>query len=277
MLTEMSQLLSASEALVQSRIETEGAWLAGHDRRMDQFSAGLRSELAGLRDEESQRGQAAVDRLSQLESTVTAHLTTLGQALEQPITRLIQVACETPRAAAEVIGQLQQEISNNIERDNDLLQQRSSLMVELNSMAESLAQSSAGQVVAIENLVGSSAQMLQQVAEQFAAKMAHEASKVSEVTDHFAAGTVEISSLGEAFMAAIELYSSSNSQLLENLQQIETALESATTRSNEQLDYYVAQAREVIDYSVLTQREIFDQLRQLQPPGGEVGDRAEAS
>jgi hypothetical protein len=277
MLAEMSQLLSASEALIQTRIDTEGAWLEGHDRRMDQFSTGLRSELAGLRDEEAQRGQAAVDRLSQLESTVTAHLTTLGQALEQPMTRLIQLASETPRAAAEVIGQLHQEIANNVEKDNHLLQQRSHLIVELDSMAKSLAQSSAGQVEAIDKLVDSSAQMLQQIGDQFAGKMAREASKVSEVADHFAAGAVEISSLGETFMAAIELYSSSNSQLFENLQQIEKALESSTTRSDEQLGYYVAQAREVIDYSVLTQREIFDQLRQLQPAGGEVRDLAKES
>jgi len=275
MLTEMSQLLNASEALIQTRIETEDAWLQGHDRRMEQFSAGLRSELAALRDEEAQRGKAAVERLSRPETTGTSHLTTLGQALEQPMTRLIQVAPETPRAAAEVIGQLRQEIPSNTERDNQLLQERSRLTSELDSMAASLAQSSAGQVAAIEKLVASSAQMLQQVGEQFAGKMHSEASRVSEVADHLTAGAVEISSLGEAFKAAIEMYSASNSQLTENLQQIEKALENSTARSDEQLGYYVAQAREVIDYSVSTQREMFDKLRQLQPNDGQDGDRAE--
>ena len=38
------------------------------------------------------------------------------------MTRLIETASETPRAAAEVIGKLREEVSNNLERDNTLLE-----------------------------------------------------------------------------------------------------------------------------------------------------------
>jgi hypothetical protein len=41
------------------------------------------------------------------------------------------------------------------------------------------------------------------------------------------------------------------------------------TRSDEQLAYYVAQAREIIDLSLMSQRQIVDDLQQLPgPPGG---------
>ena len=34
-------------------------------------------------------------------------------------------------------------------------------------------------------------------------------------------------------------------------------------RSDEQLAYYVAQAREIIDLSIMSQKEVFEELRQL--------------
>ena len=40
-------------------------------------------------------------------------------------------------------------------------------------------------------------------------------------------------------------------------------MEKSNTRSDEQMGYYVDQAREIIDQSLLSQKEIFEQLRQL--------------
>ena len=277
MLSEMSGLLKATEALVQARVDTEKGWFEGHEQRMDQLAATVQNELSALRDEEARRGQAAVNRLTALESTVAAHLATLGKALEEPMTRLIEVALETPRAAAEVIGQLRQEISNNIERDNSLLEERSRLMVELNAVSESLARSSAGQVAAIEKLVDASSDRLTEIGEQFSRHLVTEVAKVSEAADYFAVSAAEMSSLGEAFSVAVNLYNESNSQLTESLRNIEGSLERSATRSDEQLGYYVAQAREVIDYSVLTQKEIFDELRQLKLNGAQAHGLAEVN
>ena len=44
---------------------------------------------------------------------------------------------------------------------------------------------------------------------------------------------------------------------------IEDSMEQAHSRSDEQMGYYVAQAREVIDQSTLSQRELIEELRQL--------------
>jgi hypothetical protein len=40
-------------------------------------------------------------------------------------------------------------------------------------------------------------------------------------------------------------------------------LSKSITRSDEQLAYYVAQAREVIDLSIMSQKQIIEDLRQL--------------
>ena len=237
-------------------------WLQTSER-MDTLTATLQSELHGLREEEEQRTQAAAERLAGLEATVATHLGALGKELEAPMTRLIQTASETPRAAAEVIGQLRHEISNNIERDNSLLEERGRLMAELTTLSQALENASAGQREAIEGLVTSSSEMLQSVGAQFTDQVGAELSKMSDVADTFAGSASQMSSLGDAFGLAIQLFNESNSSLIDNLSRIEAAMDNSTARSDEQMGYYVAQAREIIDQSMLSQRELFEEMRQL--------------
>ena len=262
-LSEIKRLVNSSETLVETRVANESKWLESYEQRMQQLTTSIQSELKTLRDDEMERGQLAVERMAQLESVVANHLTSLGNALEAPMTQLIEIASETPRAAAEVIGQLRQEISNNIERDNKLLEERTQLLSKLDAASETYIQTSADQRDAIEKLVEFSAQRLNGISEQFSSNVVNEIDKVSELTDHFSVSAAEIASLGEAFTLAVGLFNESNSKLIDSLGQIEHSLKDSNTRSNEQLGYYVAQAREVIDYSVLSQKEIFDELRQL--------------
>jgi hypothetical protein len=50
--------------------------------------------------------------------------------------------------------------------------------------------------------------------------------------------------------------------MIESLLRIETALGRSTARSDEQLAYYVAQAREVIDLSIASQQGLVENLRE---------------
>ena len=62
----------------------------------------------------------------------------------------------------------------------------------------------------------------------------------------------------------MQLFQAGNDKLAQVLQQVEASLTRATARSDEQLAYYVAQAREVIDLSIASQQGLVDNLRQLQ-------------
>lgn len=76
-----------------------------------------------------------------------------------------------------------------------------------------------------------------------------------------AGGSLEIASLGEAFGHAVQLFSESNEKMMAALQRIEGGLAKSLTRSDEQLAYYVAQAREVIELSILSQKKMVDDLQ----------------
>ncbi|WP_409482664.1 DUF802 domain-containing protein [Noviherbaspirillum sp. ST 5-3] len=262
-LAETTRLVAAAEELMRSRIASEAQWIEQHRERMDQLAGLLRSELGALRDEESTRGNAAVERLAQLQTALASHLTTLGTALEEPITRLIHTASEAPRAAAEVIGQLRQEISNSVARDNALLEERSRIMETLNALLEAINHASQEQRSVIDSLVASSATALDATASAFSDNVAAEAAKLTDIAAHVTSSAVDVSSLSEAFGFAVQSFNDANEKLIANLQRIEGAMDKSMSRSDEQLAYYVAQAREIIDLSMMSQKEVLEELRQL--------------
>jgi len=278
-LAEITRLLGSAEDLMRTRIASEAEWTTQHGERMDQLAGLWRTELGALRDEEALRGQAAVDRLGELQSALsshlTTHLTTLGAALEEPLTRLIQTASEAPRAAADVIGQLRQEISNSAARDNELLEERGRIMETLNSLLAAINHASAEQRATIDALVASSAVALDHAGSQFAEQVGAESARLADLGAQVGSSAVEVASLSEAFAFAVQLFNDGNEKLIANLQRIEAAMDKSTARSDEQLAYYVAQAREIIDLSIISQKEVVDELRQVSgkraPVAGEVG------
>ena len=262
-LEHIGQLMGSTDALVRSRVDTEAAWTQQHTARMDQVAQLLQTELGALRDQEALRGDAAVARLADLQTAVTAHLSSLGTALEEPLTRLIHTAAEAPRAAAEVIGQLRQEMTNSAARDNDLLEERSRILETLNSLLASIRHASVEQREVIDALVASSAVALQQAGSDFSDKLGTEASKLADVAAQVSGSAVEVSSLSDAFGFAVRSFAEANDKLIGNLQRIEGAMDKSMLRSDEQLAYYVAQAREIIDLSISSQKQVMDELRHV--------------
>jgi hypothetical protein len=269
-LAEITRLLASSEALVQTRIAAEAQWTAHHSQRAEELSALLRQELSALRQAEDARGQAAVARLAELQSTVTAHLSTLGTALEAPITRLIETASQAPKAAAEVIGQLRQEISVSVARDNALLEERTRILCTLSGLLDAINHASTEQRGVIDALLVSSQASLAQTSEQFQQHVALETGKLGDIAAQVTASAVDVASLGESLGFAVRAFSQTNEQLMAQLQRIEQALGQSMTRSDEQLAYYVAQAREIIDLSIGSQKDVLDALQRrtdLSPEG----------
>ena len=262
-LADTTRLITSAEDLMHSRMASEADWIEQHNARMAQLSTQMQTELGALREEEAQRGNAAVARLAELQTALTGHLTTLGTALEDPITRLIETASEAPRAAAEVIGQLRKEVSSSVARDNALLEERSRIMATLNTLLESINHASVEQRAVIDTLVASSAVALNTAGSEFSDKVGAEAGKLSDIAAHVTSSAVEVSSLSEAFGFAVNSFSEANEKLIANLQRIEGAMDKSLARSDDQLAYYVAQAREIIDLSLMSQKEIFEELRQL--------------
>ena len=263
LLTDISALLASSEQLVQRRIDTEDQWLDQYQQRMQTLTDALGHDLKTLISEEQKRGQLSDQQLQNLQTTATENLSKLGQALEQPMSRLIATASETPKAAAEVIAQLREEISNNMARDNQLLIERQQVLEQLQQLSGSMQQSTLEQQQSINTLVESSGGLLQQVSVQLTEQLDNKTETLNEISANFANSANEMASLGDAFSTAVQLFSESNTTMVDTLSHLEQSLDQNSNRSDEQLGYYVAQAREIIDHSILSQKQMLEQLQQL--------------
>ena len=136
-------------------------------------------------------------------------------------------------------------------------------METLNSLLDSIGHASVEQRAVIDSLVANSAVALNHAGIEFSEKVSAEAAKLSDIAAHVTSSAVEVSSLSEAFGFAVHSFSQANEKLIANLQRIEGAMDKSMLRSDDQLAYYVAQAREIIDLSIMSQKEIFEELRQL--------------
>ena len=259
----MEKLMAQSEDLGRVRTETEARWLAQQEDHMQKVASVWRTELAALRAEEDVRGQAAVDRLGALQAALALQLATLGTALEEPMTRLVKITAEVPQAAAEVIAQLRQEMTRLTERDNIALEERTGLVEKISTLLQTIDHAADEQRAAMTSLVESTSGMLTQASGQFTQMLDAQSGKAADVAAHVSSSAVELASLGESFQHSVQLFNASNEKLMDNLQRIESTVSQSMARSDEQLAYYVAQAREVIDLSITSQQGIVEDLRQL--------------
>ncbi|EHK67984.1 DUF802 domain-containing protein, partial [Achromobacter arsenitoxydans] len=261
---ELLQTLDQSHATLQSTLA------ANDEARLEAWTAKLAAMADALRAEWEQAGAQAAsqqqqicDTLSLTADDITARTQAHASETIAEIGRLVQAASEAPRAAAEVIGELRQKLSDSMVRDNDMLQERSRLLETLGTLLDAVNHTAAEQRTAVDALVASSADMLDRVGAQFTDKVEAETGKLTEVASLVTSGAVEVASLGESFGVAVQSFGETNDRLMAHLQRIEAALDKSIARGDEQLSYYVAQAREVVDLSLMSQKQIIENLQQL--------------
>ncbi|WP_102817152.1 DUF802 domain-containing protein [Burkholderia ubonensis] len=259
-----------------ANLQTE---LASRDeQRLAAWSASLAEMAAKLSDEWAQtsaqaasRQQDICDTLARTANDITAQAQAHASDTIAEISRLVQAASEAPKAAAEVVAELRQRLSDSMVRDTAMLDERSRLLATLETLLDAVNHASTEQRGAVDALVRTSADLLDRVGARFNDTVDAETRKLDAVAAQVTAGAVEVASLGDAFGMAVQVFGESNDKLLSHLQRIEAALEKSLARSDEQLEYYVAQAREVIDLSMMSQKQIVEDLQQLAGRRAPVG------
>jgi hypothetical protein len=233
----------------------------------ERFAATVTTRLDGLAtqlaDAARAQQQQACETLERSARAVHAEAAAQAQHTIGEMARLAQTASEAPRAAAEAMGQLRRQLSDSLARDNALLEERQRLMQTLQVLLGSIEHAATEQRSAVDALVASSSALLQQAGAQLAQRIDAESGRLEAAAAQVTGSAIEVSSLGEAFGFGVQQFSASNQALTAALQRIEGALTRSTERSDEQLAYYVAQAREVIDLSMLSQRQSVEDLQQL--------------
>ena len=263
--TELLARLEAAQAALQADIA------ARDEQRQAQLAQSLEAMAATLKQEWAAAGAATAEHqqrichtLEQTAQQMHAQAESHARATIGEIAQLTHTAAEAPRAAAELMGQLRQQLSDSLVRDTELLEERQRIMDTLRTLLDAIQHAATEQRGAIDALVSSSSTLLQQVGTQLTERVGVEADRLNEVAAQVTGSALEVGALGEAFTTGVQRFSESSDGLIATLQRIEAALAKSSARSDEQLAYYVAQAREIIDLSMLSQKQIVEDLQQLQ-------------
>ncbi|AJX75600.1 hypothetical protein BG16_5260 [Burkholderia pseudomallei MSHR2543] len=263
LLRTMSESHSALQATLESRDEQR---LATWTDSLGSIAAKLGTEWAQTSAQAANRQQAICDALAHTARDLSAHTQAHASATIAEISRLVQAASEAPRVAAEVVAELRQKLSDSMVRDTAMLEERNRMLATLETLLDAVNHASSEQRAAVDALVATSSALLQRVGTQFTDEVGTQTDRLGGVAAQITGSAVEIASLGDALGAAVQSFGESNDKLVAHLQRIEAALDKSLARSDEQLAYYVAQAREVIDLSMMSQKQIIEELQRV---GGE--------
>lgn len=256
--------LEAQAATLLQRVgEAHATWdaaLATREReRMAAFHEGLTAATQALQREQQQISQT----LAHTAQAVTGQAEAQARATIDEVARLVQAASEAPRAAAEVIGSLRSALSDSLARDNAALEERTRLLGTLGGLLDAVNHASTEQRQAVDALVRSATEVLGHAGQRLSDTVDVQAQALQSVAAQLSGSAAQVGTLGEGFGAAVDRFGSASEHITAQLQRIEAALGQTLTRSDEQLAYYVAQAREIVDLTLGSQKQVIDDLQKL--------------
>src|SRR5690606_2089556 len=261
--TLLEQLGDTHARLQSALSEQDRERLAAWQAQLATMAASLREDWARAGEDAAQRHEAVASALARAAADIGAQAQAHAAATIAEISTLVEAASEAPRAAADVVAELRQKLSDSMVRDTAMLAERTQLMQTLATLLDAVNHASTEQRGAIDALVSTTSGLLEQAGARFDARVDAGAGAIEAAVRRVDANAEGVSRLGEALGGAVEQFGERTAQLAERLDAIAATLEAAGTRGDEQLAYYVAQARELVDLSVLAQQQIIGELRQL--------------
>ena len=275
LVTQQQALLAQQTSTASNEQQRLAAWTDA----LEAMAAALHAQWQQASAESLARQQQICQTLAHTAGGLQAQAEAQARDTIAEMSRLIAAASQAPRAAAELVAQLRQQHSASLAQDTGMLEERSRIMATLAKLLDSVNLAATEQRGAIDALVASSAAMLQAAGARFELGLSTQSARLSDAAEQLGGSAIEVASLGEAFGVAVQLFGQSSEALVGQLQRIEGALAKSSARSDEQLAYYVAQAREIVDLSISSQRLIVEDLQRLairppplatppQPPAG---------
>ena len=262
--SSLVRVVQTSHDDLQTRLQArDDARLTSWTDSLAAMASALNTQWEKAGENVATRQQAICDTLARTADDIATQTQIHASETIAEISRLVDAASEAPKAAAEIVAELRQKLSESMVRDTAMLEERSRLLATLETLLDAVNHASTEQRVAVDALVTTSADLLERVSARFTDHIEAETGKLEVVGAQVAVSASEVASLGETFGTGVQLFGQSNEALMERLQIIATALDNSLARSDEQLAYYVAQAREVVDLSMLSQKQIIEEMQQL--------------
>src|SRR5690606_38531780 len=159
--------------LRQSHDELQAALTSRDEARLSTWSGTLESMAEALGRQWAQAGEqvasrqhAICDALERTAGDIASQAQAHAGATIAEVARLVDTASEAPRAAAQVIGELRQSLSDSMIRDTAMLEERTRLLATLETLLDAVNHASGEQRAAVDALVATSADLLERTGTQ---------------------------------------------------------------------------------------------------------------
>jgi len=196
-------------------------------------------------------------------TALTSAQASLLEQIETPVTRVISIAEQAEAHALQVGERLDALAKSAAQREDTLQQQQRAQLDNTAALLMTFGDTAQAQLAAVEGLAASSSQSLSEVVERFDEALSSSTGQLASLVAHIEAGGADIAALAEAFATSVEHFDSSAQSLNTLMIQLGQNIEASTSRSDDQMAYYLAQAREIIDHNLITQQDILTQWREL--------------
>lgn len=241
-----AQLIETLRAEMSAHLSRDKALLEERQALMQELSAWA----AALGDNQRSQ-QVALEQL-------LAHS---GESLETLVTRNTEQVERWLNHSGE---QLESLLARTGEHLQQWLTHSGDSLTQLNQrVGEDLGHSSERVGASLDQCSRQLAESLEALGERVADHLEQRGSELAGLGEQLSSSALEMAGLGDTFAAAVQQFSDSNRELLAALASVEQGLAESGERSDEQMAYYVAQAREIIDHNLVSQQAILGRLEDL--------------
>lgn len=317
-----NSLRAEQQQALEARRVAEAQWQSAVGERIGTLVAELGKQLTEIQALETQRLDESGAQITQLKASLGEQLQGLTGDISQSVAAMDSAAQHSTRIGSELINTLQSSAERSLERDNALLEERSTLLQQNQALISNLkdlgeAQQNSLEMIAAQlkahierqssatadtlgELMTQSAAQITQVSDSLSQKMATSlesneqhwqqlSNKLGGDLEHLlarngdtleqlatnlgdqlgasgqqiASTAIDLASLSTSFAESVTAFKASSEAVNTSLNAISDVLVTSGSRSDEQMGYYVDQAREIIDHNLITQQTILERLESV--------------
>lgn len=254
----LSELLAAGQQSLAGQLADTHRTLAG------EVEAALKASISRHGRDTVELLQPLLERaLAGMEASAVQTGQSLAATAREQLEALSAQLAGTSREVLGAVDRVSADAVGGLQHNRALLEQHRALLASVSGLTGALEQDAARYRAVIDELAAGSARTLAEASTRFDEQLGAGSRQLVDAADHFSASAIELATLGESMAEAVARFETAGSQLHDTLTRVEQAMGDAAGRSDEQLAYYVAQAREVIDHSVSAQQQLIEQVRQI--------------
>jgi hypothetical protein len=252
---------------LEARRVAEAHWQSMMGERVDTLVAELGDQLQAIQSLERQRLDNSGAQITQLQESLGEQLQAMTSSIHQSVAAMESAAIQSTRIGSDLMSTLRDSTDRSLERDQMLMEERAILLQEQLALIANLKGRGEEQQAELKLMAAQFKEHIERqsgaTADKLDRLMAKSAEQLGAAGQQIASTALELAALSGGFADSVAAFKASSETVDASLTAITDVLIASGARSDEQMGYYVDQAREIIDHNLITQQTILERLESV--------------